>query len=120
MESCNKKGFPYASIWGHSPHYVTTSPNPRVSHALLTRLKNLVDFDIDMQELRLSAEAFETEISRAIAKQPDVSGYVEKLERRHDEAHTPTEEIPSPEIMVEELEEFLKSQSQQSDNPDND
>ena len=78
---------PYASIWGHSPHYVQTTPNPRVSLALLTKLRSLVDFEIDMQELRLSAEAFETEVSKAIIKQSEISSYVQRLEQRHDAAH---------------------------------
>ncbi len=118
MDACDKKGLMHASIWGHSPHYVTTSPNPRVSFALLTKLKNLIDLDLDLEELELAGEAFLSEVSKAISKQPDVNSYVQRLEQRHDEAHTPSGDIPSPEVMVEELEEFLKSQRQESDGSD--
>jgi len=43
-----------------------------------------------------------------------VSSYVTRLEQRHDAAHSspPSDEIPDPDAMVEELEEFLKSQRQ--------
>ncbi len=119
MDACNNKGIPQASIWGHCPHYVNTSPNPRVSYALLTKLRNLVDFEVDLEELRLAGEAFEAEVTKAIAADSDVSAYVRRLEERYDEAHAPTEEIPSPEAMVRELEDFLRSQRQGSgDNPD--
>ena len=110
-DACDKHGLDQASIWGHSPHYVQTSPNPRVSHALLTKLNNLVDFAVDLNELDLAGQAFEEDVSNAIVKQSDVSAYVSKLERRYDASHRPDdEEIPDPDDMVRELEEFLRSQ----------
>ena len=110
-DACNKYGLDQASIWGHSPHYVQTSPNPRVSHALLTKLNNLVDFDVDLNELDLAGKAFEEDVSSAIAKQSDVSSYVTKLERRYDASRRPVdEEMPDPDEMVKELEEFLRGQ----------
>ena len=112
MDACSKKGLVQASIWGHCPHYVNTSPNPKVSHALLVKLRSLVDIEVDMAELHLAGEAFEAEVSKAIAKESEVSTYVQRLEQRYDAANEPTGDIPSPDDMVEELEEFLKSQRQ--------
>jgi proteasome assembly chaperone (PAC2) family protein len=113
MDACTKSGLPYASIWGHSPHYVNSSPNPKVSYALLTKLLSLVDLGVDLEELRLAGDAFEAEVTKAIAKEADVSAYVRRLEQRYDAANEPDVEIPSPGDMVKELEEFLKSQRQQ-------
>ena len=110
MDACEKNGLDHASIWGHCPHYVNSSPNPKVSYALLTRLRSLVEFDIDLEELRLTGETFQEEVSKAISKQGDVSAYVERLERGYDEANEPSGDIPSPDDMVAELEDFLKSQ----------
>ena len=31
-DACQKKDIPYVSLWAHSPHYVTTSPNPKATH----------------------------------------------------------------------------------------
>ena len=115
MDACDKNGLAHASIWGHCPHYVNTSPNPRVSHALLTKLRNLVDFNVDLQELKLSGEAFDEEVAKAIAKQDDVTSYVTRLEQRYDKAHQPEDAMPSPDDMVRELEEFLKSQRRPPD-----
>jgi len=110
MQSCEKKGFSHASIWGHSPHYVNTSPNPAVSHALLAKLHSLVDFEADLEELRLAGEAFESEVTDSISKDNDIVAYVDRLEQRHDEAAETSGDIPSPDDMVEELEQFLRSQ----------
>ena len=117
-DACTKLGLAQASIWGHCPHYVNTSPDPKVSHALLTRLRSLIDIDVDLEELYIAGNAYQEEVDKVIAKQPDVSSYVRRLERRYDEARTATEEIPSPETMVEELENFLRSQNPGSDESD--
>ena len=115
-DACNSRGLDHASIWGHSPHYVQTSPNPKVSYALLTRLRSLIDFDVDLSELSLAGEAFEEDVSKAIAKKRDVTAYVTKLERRYDESHrAEVEEFPEPGEVVKELEEFLRSQRRPSD-----
>ena len=116
MEACEKEGLAHASIWGHCPHYVNTSPNPKVSYALLTKLRSLVDFEADLEELRLAGEAFEGEVTKAISKQGDLSAYVQRLEQRYDAASELTGDIPSSDDMVKELEEFLKSQQQPPNN----
>ena len=108
MDACERKGLAQASIWGHCPHYVTTSPNPKVSHALLLRLRSLIDFEADLEELQLAATTFETEVTKSISSEQDVSAYVEKLEQRYDSASEDVGDIPSPSDMVEELEQFLR------------
>ena len=118
MDACSKKGMAHASIWGHCPHYVNTSPNPRVSYALLTKLRNLVDAGVDLEELRLAGETFEAEVSEAIANESGISTYLERLERRYDAANEPSGDIPNPEDLVNELEQFLKSQRQRQGNQD--
>jgi predicted ATP-grasp superfamily ATP-dependent carboligase len=120
MDACNKVNIPHASIWGHCPHYVQTSPDPRVSHALLTRLRSLIDLDVELEELRLAGEVYQTEVDKVIAKQPDVSAYVTRLEQRYDATHSPSvsEEMPTPDAMVQELEEFLRRQRQITEEDD--
>lgn len=118
MDACTKMALPYASIWGHSPHYVNTSPNPKVSLALLEKLRSLVDFEIDFKELRISGDTYIKEVTKTISNQSDVSAYVARLERRYDDAFVPDEEMPSPESMVAELEQFLRSQRHTSDEND--
>ena len=115
MDSCNEKGLVHASIWGHCPHYINKSPNPVVSRAILARLSSLVEFTIDLEELRIAAETFEAEVSESNSKQPDTNSYVRRLEERHDQDNQTSSEIPSSDDMVRELEDFLKSQQQPGD-----
>ena len=116
MEACTNKGMEYAMMWGHCPHYADSSPNPKVSHALLTKLRTLVDFGVDLEDIRLAAEAFEEEITGEISEQPDIIAYVERLEQRYDAATEQSPDIPSTDAMVKELEDFLESQRQRPDN----
>ena len=76
-----------------------------------------MDIEVDLEELRIAADAYHDEVNKVISKQPDVSSYVTRLEQRYDAANAPpeTEEIPSPEAMVKELEDFLRSQRQESE-----
>jgi predicted ATP-grasp superfamily ATP-dependent carboligase len=115
MDACTKKGLSQASIWGHSPHYVNTSPNPRVTYALLDRLKSLVDFDVSTTDLLESAEGYVREVDKAIDKQSNIKAYVKKLEQRYDTASEGSEEMPSGEAMITEIEEYLKSQQPPED-----
>ena len=115
MDASIKHGMSHASLWGHSPHYVTVSPNPKVTYSLLARLRSLVDFEVDLEELRGAGEGYSTKVSQAIAKQADVMAYVRRLEQRYDEADVQSSEIPSPDAMVQELEDFLRSQQPPAD-----
>ena len=115
MNACHGKGMSVVGLWGHSPHYVNTSPNPMVVTALLERARYLVDFEVDLDEMREAGEAFQVEVTRAIADQSDMRTYVKRLEKRYDTARAPSGEIPNPDDMVRELEEFLRSQQQDSD-----
>ena len=116
--ACDQLGISNASIWGHCPHYVNTSPNPKVSLALLTKLRSLISFSADLGELRIASETFEEEVTRAIEKEPSVGAYVKRLEERYDASTAQVNEVPNPDEMVKELEDFLKSQRQQTDQGD--
>ena len=111
VEGCNNRKLPHVNIWSHCPHYVQTTPNPIASYALLENLKNIIPIDLDMNELFLAGEAFQQEVTRAINKQPDVKSYVSKLESQYDKENKVTSEMPNGKDMVEEIEEFLRSQT---------
>ncbi|MAU65100.1 MAG: hypothetical protein CL882_03665 [Dehalococcoidia bacterium] len=111
IEGCNNRKLPHVNIWSHCPHYVQTTPNPIASYALLENLNNIIPIDLDMNELFLAGEAFQQEVTRAINKQPDVQSYVSKLESQYDKEHKVTSEMPNGKDMVEEIEEFLRSQT---------
>jgi len=118
LDACATKGIPYVSLWGHGPHYVNITPNPVVSRALLSRLEQVTGIKADMGELAESAEEFAAQVSKAFADMPNIVEYVQRLERQYDEAQLAAE-MPSPEKMVADAEEFLKSHRRQQGSGEN-
>ena len=108
LEACADQGLEYASLWGHTSHYLQAAPNYRVSFTLANTLNGLLDLSLDLGELRSAAETFDEEVARAIAKDDQISSYVTKLENQYDES-APVSEMPDPSEVVRDLEQFLRS-----------
>lgn len=108
LEACADQGLEYASLWGHTSHYLQAAPNYRVSYTLANTLTGLLDLSLDLGELRSAAETFDEEVARAIAKDDQISSYVTKLENQYDES-APVSEMPDPSEVVRDLEQFLRS-----------
>jgi proteasome assembly chaperone (PAC2) family protein len=104
-----------ASIWANVPHYISAAINPKATAAILQRLDSLFDLNLDLGELRGAARRFEEEVSEAVASDPDAAAYVRQLEERADaepdpEPAPPSGPLPSGDVVVRELEEFLRRQ----------
>lgn len=110
MERCSAKGLAFATLWGHSPHYLQTAPNYKVTYGIVCAVRQLLGLKTNIKELGDAASSFEREIQKVIEKDSQISAYVEKLEQRYDEATAASPEMPNAEEMVKELEEFLKDQ----------
>ena len=111
-QGCAKLEIPYASIWGHAPHYLQASPNPKVTLALVTKLSQLLDLQISLEPLKAAVAAFDEEVAKAVEKDPEMASYVRRLEEEYDKQETERaqipEEMPSAEALVKDLEEFLR------------
>src|SRR5665213_3179535 len=46
-DACNEAGIASASLWAAVPHYVSLTPSPRAAKALVDRLADLLDADVD-------------------------------------------------------------------------
>ena len=111
MEDCDARGMQFATIWGHTPHYLHAAPNYRVSYALATNLYRILDMDVSLDELGSAADTFDREVEKAAGDDSQIRSYVHKLEQRYDEAHVVSGgDMPRPEELVQDLEEFLKRQ----------
>ncbi len=113
METCTQRGIGYASLWGHTSHYLQAAPNYRVSYTLAQTLTRLLDLPVSLSELRSAAENFDREVVQAIGKDDQLANYVKKLEDRYDESVT-TSEMPDPADVVRELEQFLRSEQRRN------
>jgi predicted ATP-grasp superfamily ATP-dependent carboligase len=105
-----RSSIPAVSFWAALPHYVQ-APNPRAALALVERLGNLLSLPIDTGSLAEETAAFDATMADIVSDDPELAGYVERLEAQADE-QDPDEE-PSladlpPEEFVAEVEQFLR------------
>ena len=109
MDACTRQGMAYASLWGHTSHYLQAAPNYRISYTLAKNLIALLDLPIDLKELSAAADTFDQEVLKAVDQDDQLQEYIKKLESRYDEAQSDSE-MPDPSAVVHELEQFLRSQ----------
>ena len=109
MEACTNQGMDYASVWGHTSHYLQAAPNYRVGYNLAKMLIKLLELPLDLSELAEAASTFDVEVEEALAKDEQLRSYVAKLEGRYDDALEAPEALDPAEV-VRDLEQFLRSE----------
>lgn len=114
-DSCNRIGIPSASLWAAVPHYVAAIPNPKAALALVRRLEGLVGVAIDAGGLEDETGSFESQVSRAVSANPEISDMVETLERDQAEQPDAPRDVPSGDAIAKDFERFLR---QQGDEPE--
>ncbi len=108
LDACNRRGIANASLWGHAPVYLQDTPNPRVCYALLRRLVALLNLPLALDSLRDASLDFDRQVDEAVAKNTELQEYVQQLQMAMEQAEQSTEEMPSPESIVEDLEDYLR------------
>lgn len=128
-DTLNRAGIPTVSLWGHTPHYLQVTPNPKVSLGLVQGLEKLVDIIVPADALKSQGLNFERRVEQALDGESEVVAYVKKLEAQWDSRNdtTTTElltgpgpagsgaqpgEIPDAEQAVAGIEEFLRQERQ--------
>jgi len=109
LDAFSKAGIEYASLWGHTSHYLQAAPNCRVAHTLLKHFQGILDLPVDIGEMLSAAETFDREVAKAIERDEQLGAYVTKLEGQYDESLA-AKDIPDPAEMVQDLEQFLRSE----------
>lgn len=104
------------SIWANVPHYVSAAPNPSATLALLRSLSGALSFQIRLGRMVRASTSFDEQLSEATTKNDEVSDYVRNLEQQIDAESDVTEpaELPATDLIVQDIEEFLKRSSQES------
>jgi proteasome assembly chaperone (PAC2) family protein len=106
-----KAGMGSASLWASVPHYVAAAPNPKVALALLRAFEGTAGVAVEATELEEAAESYEQQVSAAVASDPEVKAFVERLESAMDEveAESPSEErLPSADTIASDFQRFLR------------
>jgi len=81
-EVCRKAAIPGLSLWAALPHYLSVSPNPRGTLALLLRLTQWLGIRLDMSPLERAAADFQAKLNEAVSADPKLSAYIRELKKR--------------------------------------
>jgi len=127
-DACQHANLPAATLWAAAPHYLAATPNIKVTAALLTYLNTYLSFGLDLSDIQTDAVHFEEQITALVAKDPEASAYVHKLEEQasdqdddedddEDDDDTPDfiteqrrEPLPSADLLIRDVEELLRQQ----------
>ncbi len=140
QDACDQAHIPVASLWASAPHYLAATPNIKVTAALLTYINTLLSLEVDLHEIQSDASRFEEQITALVARDPEASAYVRKLEEQLENGIEESDDdddddeidlfsrseqkmnsgpLPSAESLIRGVEELLRQQrengSQSSD-----
>lgn len=107
-ERLDELEIPAVSLRASVPHYVSGTPNPKASRALLERFERVTGLPTDWADLDEAAAVWEAQVDEAMAEDLDVTDYVHRLEDRFDE-HAASS-LPSSDDLAAEFERFLRQQ----------
>jgi proteasome assembly chaperone (PAC2) family protein len=113
--TCAKAGIPSASLWASVPHYVAAAPNPKVALALVRAFEGIAGVVVDAAELESAAEDYERQVSAAVASDPEVKAFVERLETAMDEVgvdEVDEEDLPSADTIARDFQRFLRQRGE--------
>ncbi|MBM4261487.1 MAG: PAC2 family protein [Deltaproteobacteria bacterium] len=81
-DACRVQGVKHLSLWASLPHYLSVSPNPRGTLALLLRLNQWLGLRVDTSPLERAAADFQAKINDAVNADPKISAFVRDLKKR--------------------------------------
>jgi proteasome assembly chaperone (PAC2) family protein len=128
-----------AAFWAAAPHYLAATPNIKVTAALLTYLNTFLSFELDLNEIQSDAVHFDQQVTRLVARDPEASAYVRKLEEQlqkrldgEDDDDDDDDDIidldriegtsplPSADSLIRDVEQLLREQLKNGRQPQND
>jgi proteasome assembly chaperone (PAC2) family protein len=131
QDAFRRVNIPSASFWAAAPHYLAATPNIKVTAALLTYLNTYLSLGLDLSGIQSDAVHFEEQITALVARDPEASAYVHRLEEQvasrargedddedEDEDDEPssldkvvgTGPLPSADSLIRDVEELLRKE----------
>ena len=109
-----EKGIPSISLWAGVPSYVSGAHSPKAALALVERLAYVLELGITCTDLEIASAAYERQINELVSEDMDTAEYVNQLEEDFDHNSEVNEEDSNPELLVSEVEDFLRNQTGQT------
>ena len=110
--ACAEAGFPAVSLWASVPHYVAAAPNPKAALTLIRSFEGVAGIAVDAADLEQAAEDYQRQVDAAVATDPDVKQFVERLEQTLDEVAdelSPSpDDLPSADAIARDFQRFLR------------
>ncbi|HLH65070.1 MAG TPA: PAC2 family protein [Solirubrobacteraceae bacterium] len=106
--ACQEAGVPSASLWAAVPHYIAATPNPKAALALVRKLEGLVGVAVDGSRLEEATADYERQVNLAVASDPDVQAFVERLEAASEDDAVSPDTLPSGDTIARDLQRFLR------------
>ncbi|MDP2934881.1 MAG: hypothetical protein Q8O86_00120 [Dehalococcoidia bacterium] len=76
----------------------------------------ILGLPLEMDDIREAAASFDRQVDEAVARNPELAQYVRQLEIIADKPQEAPEEMPSPEAIVKDLEEYLRRKGKERKN----
>jgi predicted ATP-grasp superfamily ATP-dependent carboligase len=111
--ACADAGIESASLWAPVPHYVAATPNPKAALALVRGFEGVAQIAVDAGALESATEDYDQQVNAAVASDPDVKSFVERLEQMAEEmdeedAGQEPGNLPSGDTIAREFQRFLR------------
>ncbi|MEA2426906.1 MAG: hypothetical protein QOF37_534 [Thermoleophilaceae bacterium] len=105
-------GLTAVSLWASVPHYVAAAPNPKAALALIRSFEGVAGIAVDASDLEHSADEYQRQVDAAVATDPDVKNFVERLEQTLDEVSDELapdpDQLPSADSIASDFQRFLR------------
>ncbi|MGA1279076.1 MAG: PAC2 family protein [Candidatus Nanopelagicaceae bacterium] len=95
------------SLWAAVPHYVSTTPSPKATLALIEALEEHLGLKFPIGNLKERATIWESNVDRMAAEDSEVGDYVRELERSKDDDEL---REATGDSIAKEVERFLRRQ----------
>jgi proteasome assembly chaperone (PAC2) family protein len=116
--TCANHSMESVSLWAPVPHYVAATPNPKAALALVRGFEGIASIVVDATRLEEASEDYDRQVTAAVASDPDVKAFVERLEEMADEMSEeggPPDQIPSGDVIAREFQRFLRQRGPEDD-----
>ena len=106
-DEARKREIDAISFWAAVPHYVSTTPSPKATLALLEAVEEYLEISLPHGDLMERSNTWESTVDKMAAEDSEVGDYVKELERSKDDDEFREATADS---IAREVERFLKRQ----------
>jgi len=118
-DALGRAGFPVASLWAALPHYVSQTPSPKGTLALVEAIGRILEVPIVTADLEIAAASYVRQVNEVVEADTDVAEYVRRLEEDIEEGDGDDDleddafgelphDLPGGDALAAEVERYLR------------